>query len=96
VLSDWGEFCTEFDIQSQLVILQLRWLEQPANFGPSFNVGRPCIALLLLFLYQIELCVVTRKFSQRDEEVPEGQPELIILGIEGEKPLNKYLDLLPV
>jgi hypothetical protein len=82
--------------ESQLVILELRRLEQPADLGPALAVGRSRVALLLLLLHQVELGIVARKLAERDEEVAQRKPELVVLRVEREQTLRKGRDLDPV
>lgn len=58
-------------------------------------VRRPRVALLLLLLHEVELRVVACKLAQRDEEVAERKPELVVLRVEREEALGEGGDLDP-
>jgi ABC-type enterochelin transport system substrate-binding protein len=51
---------------------------------------------LLLLLEEEELRVVARELPQRDEEVAQVQPELVVLGVVDEEALDELVDLVPV
>lgn len=84
-------------LQSEFIIilLQLRWLHQPADLGSPVKVGLFGRALLLLLLHEVQLSVVAGELLQRDKEVTQSESELVILRVEGEETLDKRSNLLP-
>lgn len=94
----WGELRPKFLTQSQVFIflVKFRRLEQTADLGPALKLGRLCRRLLLLLLDKIQLGIVARKLSERDEEVPEGEPELIVLCVQRKQAFHERCDLTPV
>ena len=89
------EFCPQFLAESQFVILlvYLGWLEQTADLGSSLEVCSLGIPLLLLLLHDEELGIVADELLERDEEVAEVQPELVVLRVQREETLNEGGDL---
>jgi hypothetical protein len=56
-------------------------------------VGRARVALLLLLLDEVQLGIVAGELAQRDEEVAQRQPELVVLRVEREQALGEGRDL---
>ncbi len=90
-----GKLGPELHPQSQLVVLllELRGLQQTADLGPTLVLRKLGISFLLLLLYQVELCVVAGELTERDEEVAERQPELVVLGVQREQTLSELFNL---
>jgi hypothetical protein len=75
--------------KSQLVILELRRLEQAAHFHRSLAF---LISLLLgcqLALFSKQLGIVAREFLERDEEVAKNELEPRLVLIRGEESVNE-------
>lgn len=58
-------------------------------------VRRAGVALLLLLLHEVQLRIVACKLAQRDEEVAQRKPELVVLRVEREEALSEGGNLDP-
>ena len=59
-------------------------------------LGRLGVPLLLLLLDEIQLGVVAGELTERDEEVTQRQPELVVLRVKCEEAFDESLDLTTV
>jgi len=89
------ELGPELLADSQLLIVNLRRLEQTTNLLPPLHVGSLGISLLLLLLDNVKLRVVAGKLLEGDEEIPEVQSELVVLRVEVEESLYEARNLRP-
>jgi hypothetical protein len=80
------ELVSKFLAKSQLVILnlQLGWLQQTTDLGAALALSSLRVLLLPLLLVQEELGIVARELTERDQEVTQRRPELVVLGVVGE------------
>lgn len=83
--------------ESQLVVivLQLRRLHEATDLRSPVQVCLLLGSVFFLLLHLVQLGIVSSVLLHGDEEVTQVKPELVVLRVEREQPLDKGSDLWP-
>jgi hypothetical protein len=85
--------CVQLDIESQLVVVHLRRLEETANLHRSLALLLLGRRGSLLTLFGVELSVVTGELFQGDQEVSQDDLETVEVGVSSEQSIDEGSDL---
>jgi hypothetical protein len=83
-------------VQSQLIVLHLRRLQQTANLHGTLTLFKFCLGGGLLTLLRKKLCVVARKLFQRYQEVAKYYLEPVDIHVIRKQSVDKRSDLCTV
>ena len=83
------DVCVQLNVESQLVIVHLRWLQKTADLHGTLTLLLLSLVSRLLTLFSKEFGVVARELLKGNKEISQDDLESIEIRVRGEEPVNK-------